>query len=156
MKARKQSSTTYPILFCLVSSVDHVSPVTGASPTVAISKNGNGFAAPSGAVTEVGNGWYKLAGNAVDRDTLGDLIINATAAGADPWDEKISIVAFNPYDSLGLGLHNLDTAVGTRMEQSYFDSVYVIPNNAAIEAIYEEEVSPATKRLTVAKFMGLK
>ena len=80
MKEYKQSSTTHPFTFLLVSSTDHVTPVTGASPTVTISKDGASFASPAGAVSEIGNGWYALAGNATDRNTLGSLL-EVTAGG---------------------------------------------------------------------------
>jgi hypothetical protein len=112
MKDRKQSSTSYPITFLLVSSSDHISPVTGASPTVTISKNGAAFAAPSGAVTEIGNGWYQVAGNATDRNTLGVLLVHATATGADPSDDRYNIVPRDPYDA-NLALANLNAPVGS-------------------------------------------
>jgi hypothetical protein len=112
MKDRKQSSTSYPITFLLVSSSDHISPVTGASPTVTISKNGAAFAAPSGAVTEIGNGWYQLAGNSTDRNTLGVLLVHATATGADPCDDRYNIVPWDPFDA-NLALANLNAPVGS-------------------------------------------
>ena len=118
MKARKQSSTSYPITFLMVSSTDHITGVTGLSPTVAISKNGAGFGAPSGAVTEVGYGWYQLAPNATDRNTPGDLLVHATGAGADPVDDKYVIVPFDPFDAAGLGLSTLDAAVSSRAPEA--------------------------------------
>jgi hypothetical protein len=108
MAARAQSSTTYPIAFLMVSNVDHVTPVTGAAPTVTVSKNGGAFGAAAGAVTEIGNGWYALTGNAGDRNTLGELLIHATATGADPVDMKLDVVTTDPYD-VNLGLPALDT-----------------------------------------------
>jgi hypothetical protein len=113
MKARQQSSTGYPIPFLLVSSTDHVTPVTGAGPTVNISKNGGAFAAAAGVVTEVGNGWYQLAGHAGDRSTLGVLLIQATATGADPANDSYDVVPWNPFDA-SLGLANLDAPVSSR------------------------------------------
>ena len=86
MRLLKQSSTAQPLMFLLVQSSDHITPLTGASPTVTLSKAGGSFASPSGAVTEVANGWYKVAGNATDTDTLGPLVLHATAASADPAD----------------------------------------------------------------------
>jgi hypothetical protein len=86
-----QASTTEPFLFLLVSSADHITPVTGATPVVTISKNGGAFATPAGTVSEVGNGWYKIAGNAADSDTLGPLLLHAEATGADPCDEQYDI-----------------------------------------------------------------
>ena len=47
----KQSSTARPLLFLMIDSGDHISPKTGLSPTVTLSKNGAAFAAAAGAVT---------------------------------------------------------------------------------------------------------
>lgn len=96
-KLRKQSSTTYPLFFFMVDSSDHITGKTGLSPTVTISKNGGSYASPSGAVSEVGNGLYKIAGNATDSNTLGELWIHATGTGADPTDVSYSVVPFNPF-----------------------------------------------------------
>jgi hypothetical protein len=98
MAARKLASTAYPIAFLMVSNTDHITGVTGAAPTVTVSRNGGAFAAAAGAVTEIGSGWYSLAGNATDRNTLGELLIHATAAGADPVDMKIDVTAADPFD----------------------------------------------------------
>lgn len=99
MMRRKQSTTSYPIPFLMVDSADHVTGKTGLSPTVTISKNGAGFGAAAGAVAEVANGWYTLAGNATDRDTLGTLLIHASASGADATDAACEIVAYDPFDT---------------------------------------------------------
>lgn len=79
----------------MIDSTDHIAGKTGLTPTVTLSKNGGSFAAASGAVAEIGNGWYSLGGNATDRNTLGELGIHATGTGADPYDEKYVIV---PWD----------------------------------------------------------
>ena len=97
MIARKQSTTTYPVQFLMVDSTDHVTAETGLSPTVTISKNGGAYGAASGAVTEVGNGVYSYAGNATDRDTLGELMIHAEATGADKVDMKVLITSYDPF-----------------------------------------------------------
>lgn len=98
MKYREQSTTDYPIAFLLVDSADHITGAAGLSPVVTISKDGGVFAPPSGAVSEIGNGWYALAGDADDRDTLGDLLIHAEAAGADPVDDRCYVAPWNIYD----------------------------------------------------------
>jgi len=108
----KQSSTATPLLFLMVSSDDHLTGVTGLSPTVTISKNGGSFGSPSGGVTELGNGWYRAAGNATDTNTLGPLVLHATATGADPCDACYGIVAFDPHSATNLGLSAL-AAIGT-------------------------------------------
>jgi hypothetical protein len=110
MKAFQQSSASYHWFFYMVDSTDHVSAKTGLSPTVTLSKNGAAFASPAGAVSEVGNGWYKLAANATDRNTLGQLLLHATATGADPTDDSCLIVAFDPFDAVRAGLMSLPNA----------------------------------------------
>ena len=110
-----QSSTAYALVFLLTQSADHISALTGATATVTLSKNGAAFAAPSGAVTEIGSGWYKVAGNATDTNTLGPLLLHATATGADPTDVVYEIVAFDPQSATSLGLSRLDAAVSSRM-----------------------------------------
>jgi hypothetical protein len=113
MRQRKQSSTAYPIAFYLALSSDHNSPATGLAPAVTIRKANGAWVSPAGAVSEVGgvgngNGWYELAGHASDRDTLGELLLHATATGADPADVQMEIVSHDPFalpaDKLGYGL----------------------------------------------------
>jgi hypothetical protein len=93
----KQSSAVAHFLFLMVDSIDHVTGKTGLTPTVTISKNAAAFASPAGAVTEVSGGWYKLAANATDSNTLGVLALHATGTGADPTDMILAnIVAYDP------------------------------------------------------------
>lgn len=93
----KQSSTEAALLFFLTLSSDHLSPATGLAPTVTLSKNGAAFAAPAGAVTEIANGWYKVAGNATDTNTLGPLALHASVATADNCDLVVAnIVGYDP------------------------------------------------------------
>lgn len=106
----QQSSTARPLYFFLVESADHITGLTGASPTVTICKNGGSFASPGGAVSEVANGWYKVAGNATDTATTGPLLLHATASGGDPLDDRFEVVAFNPDDGIHLGLSAVPNA----------------------------------------------
>jgi hypothetical protein len=89
----KGASTT-PLVFLMIDSSDHITGKTGLSPTVTLSKNGGSFGSPSGSVTEIANGWYKVAGNATDSNTAGPLVLHATGSGADPTD----IMAANVID----------------------------------------------------------
>lgn len=107
----KQSSTAQPLVFLMVDSTDHVSAKTGLSPTVTLSKSGAAFASPAGAVTEIGSGWYKVAGDATDTNALGPLILHATGTGADPVDVLYSVVAYDPQDVVRLGLSSLPNVV---------------------------------------------
>ena len=94
--AIQQSTASQPLVFLMIDSSDHVSGKTGLSPTVTISKNGGAFASPAGSVTEIGSGLYKVAANAGDSDTLGPLVLHATATGADPTDWLYPVVAYDP------------------------------------------------------------
>lgn len=96
------SSTSYPLLFMLVRSVDHITALNSATPTVVISKTGTAgtsmsFAAVAGTVVEVGRGWYMVKGNATDTNALGPLALNATAGtSSDPTDTVYNVVGYNP------------------------------------------------------------
>lgn len=89
-------------MFLMIDESDHFTGLTGLTPTVTLSKAGGTFAAPSGSVSEVGNGWYKVAGNATDTNTLGPLVLHASASGADPVDAIFEVVAFDP-QAIALG-----------------------------------------------------
>lgn len=90
----QQSTTTQDLLFFMADNIDGQTGKTGLSPTVTLSKNGGSFASPSGAVSEIANGWYKVAGNATDSNTLGPLILHAEASGAVPYDAVFQVVAY--------------------------------------------------------------
>lgn len=90
-----QSQIAQPLVFLMVDGTDHLTGKIGLTVTVTISKNGGAFVSPAGAVTEIGNGWYKVAANATDSGTLGPLILHATASGSDPCDELYPVVGYN-------------------------------------------------------------
>ncbi len=92
----QHESDTRPLAFLMVDSADHLTGKTGLTPTVEISKNGGAFAAPAGAVSELAFGWYLVAPDVDDSDTLGVLLLHASAAGADPLDDRFEIVGFDP------------------------------------------------------------
>lgn len=106
----KQSQTAFNLVFLMIDSTDHISPKTGLTPTVTLSKNGGSFGAAAGAVTEIANGWYKVAANATDANTLGPLVLHATGSGADPVDIMFNVVAFDPGDSVRAGLTAMPNA----------------------------------------------
>lgn len=96
MITRKQNSIDYPIQFKMVDVADHISGKTGLSPVVIISKNGGAFSSALGTVSEIGYGIYSIAGNADDRSALGELMLHASAVGADDTDLKVMVVAYDP------------------------------------------------------------
>ena len=103
-------------MILMIDSTDHITGKTGLSPTVTLSKDGGAFAGISGSVTEVSSGWYKLALNTTDTNTLGDLAIHSTATGADPTDIVDMVVSLLPGDpvtiSTGTGANQIDLTSG--------------------------------------------
>lgn len=81
-----KQGTAYTRMFMMVESADHITALTGASPAVNISKAGAAFGAAAGTVTEVANGWYKVALTTADTGTLGDLAYHITATSGDATD----------------------------------------------------------------------
>lgn len=81
-----KQATAVTRMFKMIDSSDHLSKKAGLTCTVNISKAGAAFGAAAGAVTEVANGWYKVALTTVDTGTLGDLAFYITATGADDTD----------------------------------------------------------------------
>jgi hypothetical protein len=91
--AQYKQSTTYTRTFLMVLTSDHLTGATGKSPTVNLSKAGGAFGAAAGTVSEIANGWYKIALTTVDTGTLGDLTFDCTAAACDNTDFADQITA---------------------------------------------------------------
>lgn len=78
-------STAKIVLYCVLSS-DHITPATGKTVAVTISKNGAAFGNPSGGATnatEIGSGWYYFTPSGTDTGTNGPLIVLGTSATID-------------------------------------------------------------------------
>ena len=71
------------IPFILLSTSDG-SPLTGASPTVTISKDGAAFASATNTPAEIGNGYYYIDLTTAETTVTNNVIIRATATGAQP------------------------------------------------------------------------
>lgn len=95
-----KQSTARNLMVFLTASSDHVTGLTGATLSISISKDGAAFASISPTVTERGNGWYSIALTTAHTDTLGDLVLRATAASADPIDLREQVFAALPGDSV--------------------------------------------------------
>jgi len=127
---RKQNSTAYPIVFFMRDETDLKTGELGLSPTVTRSKNGGAWGAALGAVTEVGGGWYSFAGNATDRNTLGDLHLVISATGAATEHLVVAIVVHDPYDMSSTGGGDATLANQVAMQA---DLDAALANLAAIE-----------------------
>jgi len=107
---RQIDTTGYPILFPCFNSNDHISYVTGAIVSSIISKNGSSFVNTSGTIVEIGSGWYRLNGHISDRNTLGECLLRFSATGVDSYESRYTIIPFDPFDSVRLGLTSLPNA----------------------------------------------
>ena len=74
-------STRIP--FILLSTSDG-SPITGATPSVTISKDGGSFTAATNSPAEIGNGYYYVDLTTAETTVTNNVIIRATATGAQP------------------------------------------------------------------------
>lgn len=83
-----KQSTARNLLVFMTDSSDRVTGKTGLTLTITASKDGGAFAGIAPTVTERGSGWYSVALTAGNTDTLGDLALHVTAAGADPTDVR--------------------------------------------------------------------
>jgi len=98
------------IYFYMVDSTDHVTPKTGLTLTVRVSKNGSAFDAGGGSVVELETGFYAYTASVGDTDTLGPIALKATATGADTCIIEGVVVAYDPYDAVRAGLTSLPNA----------------------------------------------
>jgi hypothetical protein len=116
---RLAQSTAYTVMLKLFLSSDHVSPATGKTVAIKISKAGDAFADPNvGAsnATEVSNGWYKFALDTTDTNTLGDLVVRGTATDCDDSEQICQVVSATTG-----GATNLDAAVSSRSSHAAAD-----------------------------------
>jgi len=125
-----KDSATRPLAFFLVLAADGRTGATGKSPTVTISKNCAAFDTPAGAVSEIGGGWYKVAGDADDSDTAGPLLLHAEAADCDAADHQFEVIEYGIVAEMhllkamlaNLIEHDIETGVDT-----YYDDDGVTP-----------------------------
>ena len=155
-----QSQTAEPLVFFMVSSSDGKTGVTGLTPTVTLSKNGASFASAAGAVSEIGNGWCKVAGNATDAGTLGPLLLHATGSGADPADVRYQVVSLDMRTAIaqtGNAFTRLGAPAGASVAADVATlTAYVDTEVAAIKAKTDNlPVDPADASDIVAAFSAL-
>ena len=96
MREIKQDTDANVKLF-LTDETDHITGITGLTLTVELCKdNESSFTAITAAASasEIANGWYNIDLTTADNhtSTLGDLIVRATAAGADSAERLLTIV----------------------------------------------------------------
>lgn len=124
---RLAQSTSYVVMLQVFLASDHVTPATGKTVAITLSKAGAGFGNPNAGAsnaTEVANGWYKFSLDTTDTNTLGDLVIVGTATACDVASQICQVVSATTG-----GATNLDAAVSTRASQTSVDD---LPTNAEL------------------------
>src|SRR5690606_3340081 len=101
----RQSTAVAIPLGPFVDSEDGDTPETGltiAQSDVRVRNNGGSFAQKndSNAASHDESGWYDIALDATDTNTLGELIVSVKVAGALPVWREFLVVPANVYDSL--------------------------------------------------------
>ena len=91
------------IPFILLSTTDG-SPITGATPSVTISKDGAAFTAATNTPTEIGNGYYYIDLTTAETTVTNNVIVRATATGAQPtavvWEPEQDLSGLSTFDPL--------------------------------------------------------
>ena len=105
MREIKQNTDVNVKLF-LIDESDHVSGKTGLTLAVELCKdNESSFSTitTAASATEIANGWYNINLTIANNhtNTLGDLIVRATATGADATGRLLNIVANVEADTYG-------------------------------------------------------
>jgi hypothetical protein len=113
-----KQSTARNVMVFLTDSTDHVTGLAGATLTITLSKNGAAFASITPTVTDRTNGWYSVALTTAHTDTLGDLVLRATATGADPIDLREQVFAGLPGESVTVSSIGTDVITSTALAAS--------------------------------------
>lgn len=119
----KQSTAVEIPLGPFVDSTDGVTAETAltiAQADVRVKKGGGAWAQKNDATsaTHEENGWYEVALNSTDTNTLGPLMVAVNEAGALPVFREFMVVPANVYDSLVAGTDTLDVTatIATRLK----------------------------------------
>jgi hypothetical protein len=88
-------STSRVVMLKVFLSSDHITPATGKTVAITISKNGGAFGNPNAGATnatEVSSGWYKVTLDTTDTATIGDLVVRGTSATCDDTEQVCEVV----------------------------------------------------------------
>lgn len=100
MPERIPQSAALRVAFVAYLSTDHLSPATGKTIPITISKNGGAFGNPSGGATnatEIAAGWYYADLSITDTGTVGPLIIYGSLAGIDTVQTIYDVAAYQAF-----------------------------------------------------------
>ena len=131
-------------------SSDHLSPATGKTIAVTISKNGGAFGNPSAGATnasEIGSGSYYVDFSTTDTGTVGPIVLMGTSSGVDTVKahyrvrvpDATAVQIRQEMDSNSTKLANLDATISSRLASGS----YTTP--PTVTAIRTEMDSNSTK-----------
>lgn len=106
-------STSVDVTFQAYLSSDHVTPATGKTIAITISKNKGAYGNPSAGATnatEIASGTYYVNLSTTDTNTLGPLVLLGTVASVDAVN-----VHYRVRSATAMDMTNLDAAITTRM-----------------------------------------
>lgn len=86
MYERIPQSIARKVVFIAYLSSDHLTPATGKTIAITISKNVGAFGNPNAGATnatEIANGWYYYSADTTDTGTAGMLLVNGAGTGVD-------------------------------------------------------------------------
>lgn len=109
-------STAVRIPLYAVQSADHITPATGITIAVTISRNGAAFGNPSAGATNatsIGSGWYYADLSTTDTATLGPVIVLGTGTGIDNVTMALLVIPALTVAGIADGILDRDMSVGT-------------------------------------------
>ncbi len=107
----------------------YTSTLSGAD--LRISKAGAAEANSAGTATHIANGLFSYAFTTGEVDTLGALSIRVAKSGVYGDVFVRQVVAFDPYDSAGMGLSRIDVATSTRLAATDYSAPETILSYAS-------------------------
>lgn len=134
MTRRLPQNTAFTIMLKVFSNSDHISPSSGSTVGVKISKAGAAFINPNAGATNAaevdstnGPGWYKYSADSTDLNTLGDFVIRATATSCDPSEQVCMVVAataaVNMTQIAGVAVDTTSPQLGVRVNNIVANAV---------------------------------
>ena len=110
------------IPFILLSTTDG-SPLTGAAPTVTISKDGAAFTAATNTPAEIGNGYYYVDLTTAETTVTNNVIIRATATGAQPvsnlWEPEQAVPTASDNAQAVWGAQTKEVTIATAQADTF-------------------------------------
>lgn len=165
MPERIPQATTIRVPLQAYLSSDHVSPATGKTLAVTISKNGGAYGNPSAGATnatEVASGSYYVDLSTTDTGTLGPLWVKASASGVDDaiaiYDVRVESViqtgdSFALIGTTGSGLTSLAPAATALSTAQWTNSLATSMGTLTVAAI-QSGLATSTALATLSTKIG--